>query len=170
KISRQGLLHSLIEIQYERNSQALESGRFRVRGDSVDVIPAYESNIIRVEIEEDRIKSIKEIDHLSGELISKIDSVTIYPARQYVVPPEKQHAALEKIREELIQQLPKLPMLEAQRLEKKVKYDLEMIKEMGYCSGIENYSRHFDGRREGEPPYVLLDYFPKDFLLIIDES
>jgi excinuclease ABC subunit B len=169
-ISRQKLLHSLVEIQYERNDKSLDSGKFRVRGDTIDVIPAYEDNIVRVEIEDGKIKSIKEVNLLTGDIIGRIGEVVVYPARQYVVPPEKQQAALEKIRKELQQQLPKLPPLEAQRLEKKVKYDLEMISEMGYCNGIENYSRHFDGRPQGEPPYVLIDYFPKDFLLIIDES
>lgn len=169
-ISRQELLRSLIEIQYERNDQALEPGRFRVRGETIDVIPAYEDNILRVEIDGSKIKSIKEVNLITGDVIGKIADVSIYPARQYVVPSEKQEAAIEKIRAELKEQLPNLPPLEAQRLEKKVKYDLEMIKEMGYCSGIENYSRHFDDRAQGEPPYVLIDYFPKDFLLIIDES
>lgn len=170
KIARQDLLHLLIKIQYERNDQNLEPGNFRVRGDTVDIIPAYENNIIRVEIEDGKIKTLKEINPITGDMIVKIDDIVIYPARQYVVPPEKQKAAIEAIREELKEQLPKLPALEAQRLEKKVKYDLEMISEMGYCNGIENYSRHFDGREKGRPPYVLIDYFPKDFLLIIDES
>ena len=170
KISRQKLLHSLVEIQYERNEQSLEPGKFRVRGDTIDVIPAYEDNIVRVEIEGDAIRSIKEVRLLTGDVLGRIGEISIYPARQFVVPAEKQHAALEGIRKELQQQLPKLPALEAQRLEKKVNYDLEMIQEMGYCNGIENYSRHFDERKEGEPPYVLIDYFPKDFLLIIDES
>jgi excinuclease ABC subunit B len=170
KLSRRDFLHSLVQIQYERNDKSLESGKFRVRGDTIDVIPAYESNIIRVEIEDEKIKTIKEIDPITGDLLVKIDNTVIYPARQYVIPPEKYNSAIESIRTELQQQLPKLPALEAQRLEKKVKYDLEMIKEMGYTNGIENYSRHFDGRSPGEPPYVLIDYFSKDFLLIIDES
>ncbi|MGI0141659.1 MAG: excinuclease ABC subunit UvrB [Candidatus Micrarchaeales archaeon] len=170
KTTRQKLLHQLVEIQYQRSDQSLEPGRFRVRGDTIDIVPAYEDNIIRVELEEGTIKSIKEIDFLTGDQISTITDTTIYPARQYVVPPEKQQAALQTIQKELWEQIPKLAPLEAQRLQQKVKYDLEMIKEMGYCSGIENYSRHFDGRKPGEPPYVLMDYFPEDFLLIIDES
>lgn len=170
KISRQALLHSLIQIQYERNDQNLESGKFRVRGETIDVIPAYDDNIVRIEIENEKIKSIKEVNLLTGDMLVRIGEIVIYPARQYVVPPEKQQAALEKINAEMLEQLPRLPALEAQRLEKKVKYDLEMIREMGYCNGIENYSRYFDGRLSGEPPYVLIDYFPKDFLLIIDES
>jgi excinuclease ABC subunit B len=169
-MARQTLLHMLLEIQYERNDKSLEPGNFRVRGDTVDIIPAYDNNIVRVELEDGKIKSIKDIENITGDLKGKISEVSIYPARQFVVPPEKQKAAIEKIKEELREQLPNLPALEAQRLEKKVKYDLEMIQEMGYCNGIENYSRHFDGRGAGEPPSVLIDYFPKDFLLIIDES
>ncbi len=170
EISRSKLLHSLIEIQYQRNDNSLDSGKFRVRGETIDVVPAYENNIIRVEIDDGRIKSIKEIDFLTGDRIVDIDSTVIYPARQYVVPQEKKIVALEAIKKELQEQLPKLPALEAQRLERRVRYDIEMINEIGYTSGIENYSRHFDGRAPGEPPYVLMDYFPKDFLLIIDES
>ncbi len=169
-LSRQDLLRSLVGIQYQRNDQGLEPGKFRVRGETVDLIPAYENNVIRIEIGDGKITSIKEIDSLTGDVISRIDETTVYPARQYVVPEGKQKVAIEAIREELQEQLPKLGALEAQRLEKKVRYDIEMISEMGYTNGIENYSRHFDGRRPGEPPYVLIDYFPKDFLLIIDES
>ncbi len=169
-ISRRGLLGSLVGIQYQRNDANLEPGKFRVRGDTIDVIPAYENNIIRIGMEGDRIASIKEMDPITGDMVVGIDDVTIYPARQFVIPPEKQQAAIESIKEELAQQLPKLGALEAQRLEKRVKYDLEMIREMGYTSGIENYSRHFDGRAPGQPPHVLIDYFPKDFLMIIDES
>ena len=170
KTSRQALLGLLVGIQYERNDKVLESGRFRVRGEIIDVIPAYEDNIIRIELENNLIRSIKEINPITGELVGKIKDMMLYPARQYVVPEEKQKAALDGIRSELREQVLKLPPLEAQRLEKKVKYDLEMISEMGYCNGIENYSRHFDARKPGEPPFVLLDYFPDDFLLIIDES
>ncbi len=169
-ITRQKLLYMLLEIQYERNDKSLEPGNFRVRGDTVDIIPAYDTNIVRVELEDGKIKSIKDIEHITGDLKGRLGEISIYPARQFVVPPQKQAAALETIKEELRLQLPLLPALEAQRLEKRVKYDLEMIKEMGYCSGIENYSRHFDARSPGEPPSVLIDYFPKDFLLIIDES
>lgn len=170
KIARQALLGLLVGIQYIRSDQALESGRFRVRGETVDIIPAYEDNVLRVQIEEGRIESIKEINHLTGDIISEIDSTTIYPARQFVVPQSKLDKAVGTIEAELRDQLSKLPPLESQRLAQRTKYDLEMIKEMGYCSGIENYSRHFDGRRPGEPPYTLMDYFPDDYLLIIDES
>ena len=170
EITRHNLIRGLVEIQYERSDQVLEPGRFRVRGDILDVIPAYEENIIRVELGNSRIIRIKEVDTLTGDVRGTIDEVTVYPARQYVVPEAKVMEALEHIREELEDQLPKLPQLEAQRLKQRTNYDLEMIREMGFCSGIENYSRHFDGRKSGEPPFVLMDYFPKDFLLIIDES
>ena len=170
QLTRQELLYALIEMQYERNDQVLEPGRLRVRGDVVDVVPAYESDILRVEFEGNRIKKLKEVNPITGDVTITIDRITVYPARQYVVPEEKQKTAIESIKLELEEQLPRLPPLEAQRLKHRTNYDLEMIREMGYCSGIENYSRHFDGRSPGQPPFVLIDYFPKDFLMIIDES
>ncbi|HLN46163.1 MAG TPA: excinuclease ABC subunit UvrB, partial [Candidatus Sulfotelmatobacter sp.] len=168
--ARRDLLQALIAIQYERNDQALESGRFRVRGDVIDIVPAYEDNILRIELEGNVIKRIKEIDSLTADTKISVDKFTLYPARQYVVPEDKQKRALEQIRKELELRLPELPSLEAQRLKQRTNYDLEMLEEMGYCAGIENYSRHFDGRNVGQPPFVLMDYFPKDYLLIIDES
>ena len=170
QISRQNLIHSLIDMQYERNDSFLEPGRFRVRGDIVDVIPTYENDIIRVELEMGRVKRINEVEALTGDTKLVVDRVTLYPARQYVVPEEKQQRALERIKQELVLRLEELPPLEAQRLKQRTNYDLEMINEIGFCAGIENYSRHFDERNPGEPPFVLIDYFPKDFLLIIDES
>jgi excinuclease ABC subunit B len=170
QLSRQQLINALVEMQYERNDMVLEPGRFRVRGDTVDVVPACEKDIIRVELEGGAVKKIKEVHVLSGEVKVSLDRITLYPARQYVVPQEKHERALQRIREELEEQLPKLPPLEAQRLKQRTNYDIEMIKELGFCSGIENYSRHFDGRRSGEPPFTLMDYFPKDYLLIMDES
>jgi excinuclease ABC subunit B len=170
RITRQELIHSLIDMQYERNDSALEPARFRVRGDVVDVVPAYEDDIVRVELEADRIRKIKEVQLVTGDVKTSIDRIVLYPARQYVVPEEKQKRAIEQIRKELEEQLPKLPPLEAQRLRQRVRYDLEMVQELGFCTGIENYSRHFDGRNPGEPPFVLVDYFPKNYLLIIDES
>jgi len=170
QLTRQELLYALIEMQYERNDQVLEPGRLRVRGDVVDVVPAYESDILRVEFEGNRIKKLKEVNPITGDMTITLDRITLYPARQYVVPEEKQKTAIESIKLELEEQLPRLPPLEAQRLKHRTNYDLEMIREMGYCSGIENYSRHFDGRSPGQPPFVLIDYFPKDFLMIIDES
>lgn len=167
---RQELIHSLVEMQYERNDMVLEPGRFRVRGDVIDIVPAYENSILRIELSANKIAKIKEVDLLSGDVKVSLDKITLYPARQYVVPEEKHALALEHIQQELEQRLPNLPPLEAQRLKQRVNYDLEMIKEMGFCSGMENYSRHFDGRKPGEPPFTLMDYFPKDYLLIIDES
>ena len=169
-VKRRDFIQRLVDMQYERNIMELESGKFRVRGDIIDIVPAYEKNILRVQLEFDSIKSIKEIDPITGDPINKIDKITLYPARQYVIPEEKQNGALESIKQELSERLPQLPLLESQRLKQRTNYDIEMIKEMGYCKGIENYSRHFDGRKPGEPPYVLIDYFPKDFLFIIDES
>ncbi len=170
ELSRQSLIRSLIEMQYERNDQAIEPGRFRVRGDTVDVIPAYEKNIFRVELTGNKVSKISEVDPLSATTITTLDEARLFPARQFVVPIEKQQRAVGAIRAELAEHLPSLGPLEGQRLSQRVKYDLEMIAEMGYCNGIENYSRHFDGRQKGKPPYVLLDYFPKDFMLIVDES
>ncbi|MEK6954330.1 MAG: excinuclease ABC subunit UvrB [Candidatus Micrarchaeota archaeon] len=169
-ITRQSLLQSLLAIQYERNDQALEGGRFRVRGDVIDVVPVYEKDILRIELSDGKIKSLKELDAITMDVKNPLEETMIYPAEQYVVPEEMKKRGMVQIKQELEERLPHLPPLEAQRLSQRVKYDLEMIEELGYCSGIENYTRHFDGRKVGEPPYVLLDYFPKDFLLIIDES
>jgi excinuclease ABC subunit B len=157
-------------MQYERNDQSLEPGKFRVRGSVIDVIPGYEDNIIRIELDSDKIVKISELDHVTNDIVTTFDKLTLFPAKQFVVPEEKQKKALNLIKEELEEHLPTLGLLEAERLRKRVRYDVEMIEEMGYCNGIENYSRHFDGRAQGTPPHVLLDYFPKDFLLIIDES
>ncbi len=144
--------------------------RFRVRGDTIDVVPSYENDILRIELQGSIIGKIKEVHAITGNVKNSLDRLTLYPARQYVVPEEKHALALEQIRQELEARLPKLPPLEAQRLKQRTNYDLEMIREVGFCAGMENYSRHFDGRRSGEPPFTLIDYFPKDFLLIIDES
>jgi len=169
-LSRQGLIGSLVDMQYERDDTFLEAGRFRVRGDVVDIVPAYEKDIVRVEFEGNKVKRIKEVNVVTGDVKFSIDCITVYPARQYVVPLEKHERALALIRQELEERLQVLPPLEAQRLKQRVNYDLEMINELGFCTGIENYSRHFDGRAVGEPPFTLMDYFPKDYLLIIDES
>lgn len=169
-MKRQDLIHSLVDMQYERNDMVLEPGRFRVRGDTIDVVPSYENDIIRIELSGNTINKIKEVHTLSGNVKNSIDKITLYPARQYVVPEEKHALAIEQIQQELETRLPLLPPLEAQRLKQRTNYDLEMIREIGYCSGMENYSRHFDGRKPGEPPFTLIDYFPKDYLLIIDES
>jgi excinuclease ABC subunit B len=170
QMSRMQLIHELVDMQYERNDMVLEPGRFRVRGDVVDVVPSYENEILRVELEGNAIKKIKEVNLVSGDVKTALDRFTLYPARQYVVPEEKHALALELIKQELEATLHNLPPLEAHRLKQRTNYDLEMIKEVGFCAGMENYSRHFDGRKPGEPPFTLMDYFPKDYLLIIDES
>lgn len=170
QMKRRELISTLVDMQYERNDMAPEAGRFRVRGNVVDIIPAYEKNILRIELEGNRINKIKEINLLTGDSIGSLDQVTLYPAKQYVIPEEKLKRALEQIKKDLEKRLPELPALEAQRLRQRTNYDLEMIKELGYCKGIENYSKYFDGRESGEPPFVLIDYFPDDYLLIIDES
>jgi excinuclease ABC subunit B len=169
-MTRPQLINALVDMQYERNDMVLEPGRFRVRGDVVDVVPAYENDILRVELEGAVVKKIKEVNAITGDSKTSLDKFVLYPARQYVVPEEKMKRAYAQIEQELEERLPELPPLEAQRLKQRTKYDLEMMKEMGFCSGIENYSRHFDGRIAGKPPFTLMDYFPKDYLLIIDES
>ena len=169
-MTRTQLIHALVDMQYKRNDMVLEPGRFRVRGTTVDVIASYENDILRIELEGNSIKKIKEVNALTGDVKTAVDQITLYPAKQYVVPEEKQYRALQQIRQELEERLLKLPPLEAQRLKQRTNYDLEMIQEIGFCSGMENYSRHFDGRNSGEPPFTLMDYFPKDYLLIIDES
>ena len=168
-IDREALIGKLVEMQYER-VEPLEPGRFRATGGTIDIIPGYDDSIIRIELFGDEVDRIAEYDHVTMEKITDLDEVSIYPAKQYVVPEEKMQAAITAIRTELEERLPELPVLEAQRLKQRTNFDLEMIEEMGYCRGIENYSRHFDGRKVGEPPFVLLDYFPDDYLMIIDES
>jgi excinuclease ABC subunit B len=170
QITRQKLILALVDMQYERNDMVLEPGRFRVRGNVVDVVPSYENDVIRIELAGNTIDKIKEVHLLTGDVKGTLDKFTLYPARQYVVPEEKHALALECIKQELEERLPNLAPLEAQRLKQRTNYDLEMIREVGFCAGMENYSRHFDGRRSGEPPFTLMDYFPKDYLLIIDES
>jgi len=170
QMNRQKLIASLVDMQYERNDMVLEPGRFRVRGDTVDIVPSYENDILRVELTGNTISKIKEVHTITGNVKNSLDTLTLYPARQYVVPEEKHALALEHIQQELEARLPNLPPLEAQRLKQRTNYDLEMIREVGFCAGMENYSRHFDGRKPGMPPFTLIDYFPKDYLLIIDES
>lgn len=170
EFSRTKILRNLVSMQYERNDPELNAGKFRVRGDTIDIFPIYDDSILRVQLFGDEIEKITELDKVTGEKITELNSIAIYPAKQFVVPEEKHKRAIELIKEELEERVQELPELEAQRLRKRTKYDLEMIEEMGYCTGIENYSRHFDGRKEGEAPFCLLDYFPEDFMLIIDES
>ena len=171
---RDDIIHDLIDIQYDRNDYELKRGTFRVRGDSLDVFPPYADNPIRVEFWGDEIEEIAEINNVTGEVVGTSEALPIWPASHYVTARPKMDHALKTIREELRERLQQFKaegkLLEAQRLEMRVNYDLEMLETMGFCSGIENYSRHLDGREPGEPPYTLIDYFPDDFLCIIDES
>jgi excinuclease ABC subunit B len=171
---RDEMLKKLIDLQYARNDIDFKRSTFRVRGDVVELHPSYEEFAYRIEFFGDEISNIDMINPLTGELIASQDQIFIYPAVHYVMPEERVQTAMQSIREELDLQVMRLrgqgKLLEAQRLLARTKYDLEMIQEVGYCSGIENYSRHLDGRQPGEKPYTLIDYFPKDFLLIIDES
>ena len=172
--NRDQLLHDLIDIQYDRNDYELKRATFRVRGDVVDIFPPYADNPIRVEFWGDDIESIAEIDALIGEKLTSYEALPVWPASHYVTARPKIQHALDIIREELRERLAFFKeqgkLLEAERLEMRVSYDLEMMETMGFCSGIENYSRHLDGRKPGEPPYTLIDYFPDDFLCIVDES
>jgi excinuclease ABC subunit B len=175
KYKRQDMLRKLVEIQYQRNDVDFHRGTFRVRGDVVEIFPAYEEErAIRVEFFGDEIETISEIDPLRGVRLQKIPRITIYPASHYVTTLDNRKRALRTIREELRERLSELKkqgrLLEAQRLEQRTMYDLEMIEEMGFCQGIENYSRHLTGRNPGEPPPTLMDYFPKEWLLFVDES
>jgi excinuclease ABC subunit B len=171
---RDEMLRKLIDLQYARNDIDFKRGTFRVRGDVVELQPSYEEFAYRIEFFGDEITAIDAINPLTGELLRSEEQVFIYPAVHYVMPEDRVETAVQSIREELEIQVMKLrgegKLLEAQRLLARTKYDMEMIQEVGYCSGIENYSRHLDGRKPGEKPYTLLDYFPKDFLLFIDES
>ncbi|MEM4257890.1 MAG: excinuclease ABC subunit UvrB [Candidatus Thermoplasmatota archaeon] len=169
-IDRRDLLRKLLEMQYERNDIDLQSGRFRVKGDIIDIVPGYYHNIIRIELFGSTIESIKEVDKTTGKTVDHFDYLFIYPAKHFVIPEESKQKAIRSIKQELEERLPQLGMFEAHRLKQRTLYDLEMIEETGFCKGIENYSRHFDGRKPGEKPFCLLDYFPKDFLLFIDES
>jgi excinuclease ABC subunit B len=174
-ITREEILSKLVEIQYERNDIDFHRGTFRVRGDVIEVFPAHEeSRAIRIELFGDQVEEISEIDPLKGKAIERLDKVPIYPGSHYVTPPDRLQKAIQSIREELKERLEwfrsQNQLLEVQRLEQRTKFDLEMLRELGYCQGIENYSRHLTGRRAGEPPPTLLDYYPNDYLLFIDES
>ena len=174
-ISREEILSKLVEIQYERNDIDFHRSTFRVRGDVIEVFPAHEEErAVRIELLGDEVEAISEIDPLRGTVLGRLDKVPIYPGSHYVTPPERIRAAIQGIREELQERTAWLRsgnrLLEAQRLGQRTNFDLEMLQELGYCQGIENYSRHLTGRRPGEPPPTLLDYYPKDYLLFIDES
>jgi excinuclease ABC subunit B len=171
---RKAILSRFVDMQYERNDMDFSAGKFRVRGDTIEVFPSYASTGMRIELFGDEIERIAEFDPLTGKTIRESEGVVIYPAKHFVMPQEKIEAAIESIETELEERLYELismgKILEAARLEQRTKFDIEMMHEIGYCQGIENYSRHMDGRKPGEPPYSLLDYFSEDYLVVIDES
>ncbi|MCB0306166.1 MAG: excinuclease ABC subunit UvrB [Calditrichaeota bacterium] len=174
EIDRYELFGKLIDIQYTRNDISRDRGTFRVKGDIIEIYPAYEKYAIRIDTFGDDIEKIEYLDIVSGEILEEVDQVLIFPATHFVTTPDKLKLAIEAIKLELAERLAELrgrnQLLEAQRLEQRTHFDLEMMQELGYCSGIENYSRHIAGRKAGDPGYTLIDFFPKDFLLIVDES
>ena len=169
-VERSALLSSLIAIQYERNEIDLKPGIFRVKGDTIDIVPGYQQEIIRVILDGDKIGKILVCEPISCAKLDELSEVRIFPAKHYIVPQSAKEKALRGIRAELEARLPDLPQMEAYRLKQRTNYDLELIEELGYCKGIENYSRHFDGRMPGQPPYTLMDFLPEDALIVIDES
>jgi len=174
EVDRDDVIRRLISIHYNRNDIDFSRGNFRVRGDTVELIPAYHENAMRMEFFGDELERITEIDPLTGEIIKERDYVAIYPAKHFITSPDQLKVAIKAIEEELTERLEEFrdqnKLLEAQRLDMRTRYDLEMLKEIGYCSGVENYSRHLSGRKKGERPFTLIDFFPDDFLTIIDES
>ncbi len=168
--SRTELIKKFVDARYERNDLELVPGNFRVKGDTIDIVPAYSEDIIRISLFGDEIEKITVLDYVSLKEKRRLNSIKIFPAKHYLVANDVRSRAIRSIREELKQRLPQLNELERQRLEMRTKFDLEMIEELGYCSGIENYSRHFDGRAPGQKAFCLLDFFGEDFLLVIDES
>ena len=174
EVNQRELLRDLVTVQYSRNDIELERGRFRVKGDVLEIVPAYEDRVIRIEFFGDEIEALRYVDPVTGEILQSMNSVSIYPARHFVTPQERLEAACLNIRQELEERLVELEtenkLLEAQRLEQRCRYDLELLQEVGYCNGVENYSRHLAGKNPGDPPECLVDYFPDDWLLVIDES
>ena len=174
QMARTALLKKLVEIQYQRNDIAFERGSFRVRGDVVEIYPVYQERAIRIEFWGDEIESISTVDPLLGEVLETHERLPIYPKSHYVMPPDRLRRAIQTIRDELDEWEPKLieqgKLLEAQRLHQRTLYDIEMLKELGYCHGVENYSRHLTGRLPGQPPPTLLDYLPRDAIVMVDES
>jgi len=171
---RDDIIRHLISVKYERNDFELKRGRFRVRGDIIEILPAYEKNLLRIELDGEKISKLTELEPVAGKKLVEREFAAIFPGTHYVTFEDRLEAVIESILKELAWRLDELrgqnKLVELQRLEQRTKYDIEMIREMGYCSGIENYSRHLDGRKPGEPPSTLLDYFPKDFIMFIDES
>ncbi|WP_088894325.1 excinuclease ABC subunit UvrB [Leptolyngbya ohadii] len=174
EMDQRAILRDLASVQYERNDLEVGRGKFRVKGDVLEIGPAYEDRIIRVEFFGDEVDAIRYIDPITGETLQSMDAINVYPARHFVTPEDRLHTACDAIELELKEQLALLEgenkLLEAQRLEQRTRYDLELLREVGYCNGVENYSRHLAGRNAGDPPECLIDYFPKDWLLVIDES
>ncbi|MEN9626319.1 MAG: hypothetical protein RL557_647 [archaeon] len=170
KTSRTQIISQLLDMQYERNDIELLPGRFRVKGDTIDVIPGYEKDILRIELFGNEIDRVSISEKNTSSILQKLDHYFLFPARHFVTPPGYMERAIHAIEQELQTQLPKLGMIESHRLKQRTQYDIEMMKTIGFCKGIENYSRHFDQRKEGEKPFCLLDYFGEDFLIIIDES
>jgi len=170
KIKRKELIKKLVEIQFQRNDIELTPGRFRVKGETIDIVPGFFNQIIRVEMFGDTIEKVKILDKVTGEVKEDPGFFFIFPAKHFIATSEEREKAIKSIKEELDITLPNMDLIESHRLKKRTMYDLEMIKETGFCKGIENYSSHFDGRKKGERPFCLLDYFKDDFLLIIDES
>ncbi len=173
-IHLRGSLRELVNNQYTRNDIEMGRGRFRVRGDVLEIGPAYEDRLVRIELFGDEIESIKYLDPITGEILQDLEAINIYPAKHFVTPKDRLESAINAISKELKDRLENLhldgKLLEAQRLEQRTKYDLEMLREVGYCNGVENYARHLAGRNEGTPPECLIDYFPQDWLLVVDES
>lgn len=174
EISREAILQQLVKIQFTRNDLELKNGCFRVKGDTIDIVQGVSPNILRIRLFGDEIEKIQEIDFQNGNVVSELEQIAIFPANPYLFEEKIKDEAIQAIRNELEETLPKLKPLEAHRLKQRTEYDLEMIQELGYCNGIENYSRHLDQRKAGEPPYCLLDFFnyrfDKDWLMVIDES
>jgi len=170
KVQREDIILRLVGMQFERNDVEIMPGRFRVKGDTIEIIPGYMNDIIRIEMFGDEIDRIMMIDKENGRRIDEMNYFHVFPARHFVIPDDERKRAVKSILNELDNWLPNLGMVEADRLHRRTLYDIEMIEEVGSCKGIENYSRHFDGRKPGTKPYCLLDYFPEDFLMVIDES
>jgi len=170
EIKRNEIIRKFIDARYERNDTEVAPGNFRVKGDTIDVTPAYSEDLVRISLFGDEVEKITILDHISLKEKKKISQIKIFPAKHYLISKDVKEKAIKSIKEELKKRLPELNELENQRLEMRTKYDLEMIEELGYCSGIENYSRHFDGRKAGEKAFCLMDFFGDDYLLVIDES
>ena len=174
EVNQRQILRDLASVQYSRNDLEIGRGRFRVRGDVLEIGPAYEDRIIRVEFFGDEIDAIRYVDPVTGEIIQSVEALNIYPARHFVTPEERLEAACDEIEQELRSRRLELEqggkLLEQARIDQRTRYDLELLREVGYCNGVENYSRHLAGRKAGEPPECLIDYFPKDWLLVVDES